>query len=170
MPAGNGLLQWWFDGPDAKPPGTPIVDFLRTRFAGYADPVAGLLDALSELDIQSFPHVLHRVPDVWGAGSTTLLGDAAHAFPPSQAQGANQALEDAWLLRRVLGAGGDTTVALRRYERARARRVRRVSRLAASEVTNRPPAAPARWAGRLTSPRIAGHLYLAMIRRWSSVL
>jgi FAD-dependent urate hydroxylase len=52
----------------------------------------------------------------------------------------------------------------------RARRVRRISRLAASEVTNRPPTAMGRLAGRLARPRVAGRVYLSMIRRCSSVL
>jgi FAD-dependent urate hydroxylase len=42
--------------------------------------------------------------------------------------------------------------------------------LAASEVTNRPPTALGRLAGRLTGPTVSGRVYLAMIRRWSSVL
>jgi FAD-dependent urate hydroxylase len=170
MPAGDGLLQWWFDVPEAAPGDRPVIAWLRTRFAGYAEPVGELLAGLTEADVQAYPHVLHRVPSQWGSGPTTLLGDAAHAFPPSQAQGANQALEDAWLLRRALDCTGDPVDALRRYERVRARRVRRISRLAASEVTNLPPTAMGRLAGRLARPRVAGRVYLSMIRRCSSVL
>jgi FAD-dependent urate hydroxylase len=39
-------------------------------------------------------------------------------MPPSVAQGANQALEDAWTLSRTLGTGPDPAGDLRRYERA----------------------------------------------------
>lgn len=170
MPAGGGLLQWWFDVPEPAPEGQPVVEWLRSRFAGYAEPVEELLASLGEDDPQEFPHVLHEVPDEWGRGPATLLGDAAHAFPPSQAQGANQALEDAWLLRRALDAPGPVADALRRYERLRARRVRRVAKLAASEVTNRPPSALARAGGRLLGPGGMSRVYLATIRRISSVL
>jgi FAD-dependent urate hydroxylase len=177
MPAGGGLLQWWFDAPGraADPVPDSPLRWLRERFGGYADPVPALLDAVRDPDVQRFPHVLHAVPDRWGAGPATLLGDAAHAFPPSQAQGANQALEDAWLLTRALRAPapGDraaVAAALRRYERRRARRVRRVARLAGSEVTNRPPTPPRRLAGRLLTPRLSGYGYLALLRSFSSVL
>jgi 2-polyprenyl-6-methoxyphenol hydroxylase-like FAD-dependent oxidoreductase len=170
MPAGGGLLQWWFDVPSAAAAGEPVLPWLRDRFAAYGGPVAELLAGLAEGDVQAYPHVLHRVPDRWGTGPTTLVGDAAHAFPPSQAQGANQALEDAWLLHRALTTVADPTQAVRRYERVRARRVRRISRLAASEVTNRPPGAAARLAGRLLPARASGRLHLAVIRRCSSVL
>jgi len=170
MPAGDGLLQWWFDVPAPQPAAGAVVTGLRDRFLAYGDPVRTLLDGLTEADVQEFPHVTHRVPARWGAGTVTLLGDAAHAFPPSQAQGANQALEDAWLLRRALRAPGPTADALRRYERIRARRVRPMSRLAAREVTNRPPSGVTRLAGRLLSARALARLQLAMIRRCSSVL
>ncbi|GAA4440021.1 FAD-dependent oxidoreductase [Phytohabitans houttuyneae] len=170
MPAGDGLLQWWFDVPEPAPAGRPVVDWLRARFTGYAEPVDQLLAGLNSADVQEFPHVLHEVRNEWGRGPATLLGDAAHAFPPSQAQGANQALEDAWLLRRALDGSGPVADALRRYERLRARRVRRISRLAASEVTNRPPSALARAGGRLLGARPMGRIYLATIRRCSSVL
>jgi FAD-dependent urate hydroxylase len=84
------------------------------------------------------PHVVHRVLDQWGRGPTTLLGDAAHAFPPSQAEGANQALEDALVLTQALRLRGDPAEFLRRYERRRSPRVRLVSRMAVSEITMRP--------------------------------
>jgi FAD-dependent urate hydroxylase len=172
MPAGRGATQWWFDVPwrRADPgPASPVA-WLRQRFAGYADPVAELLDAITDADIALYPHVLHTVPDRWGTGPTTLLGDAAHAFPPTQAQGANQTLEDAWVLRRALRMPGDPAAALRRYERTRAPRVRRVSRLAASESTNRVPGAAVGVLARLVPGALAGRAHLALVRRWSSVL
>lgn len=170
MPAGDGLLQWWFDVRSPAPVDRPVHEWLRARFAPYAAPVGELLAGLSGQDVQAYPHVLHRVPRQWGSGPSTLLGDAAHAFPPSQAQGANQALEDAWLLRRALRTAGDPAVALRRYERVRSRRVRRISRLAASEVTNRVPSAVTRLVGRMVGPAVAGHVYLTTLQRYSSVL
>jgi FAD-dependent urate hydroxylase len=175
MPAGGGLLQWWFDtqgspGSPGSLGAVPPLDWLRDRFAAYPAPVTGLLATVAAAELHEYPHVLHDVPDRWGAGAVTLLGDAAHAFPPSQAQGANQALEDAWLLARALDGTGPVPALLRRYEKVRARRVRRVSRLAATEVTNKVPNTVGRLAGRVLSPAMAGRAHLALIRRFSSVL
>ncbi|MGC9670524.1 FAD-dependent oxidoreductase [Planosporangium sp. 12N6] len=174
MPAGEGLLQWWFDVPDRV--GEPTiaespVAVLRDRFAGYAGPVPAALDAIKDADIESFPHVLHEVPDRWGSGAATLLGDAAHVFPPSQAQGANQALEDAWLLTRALAAGGrEIPAVLRRYEAKRAPRVRRVSRMAARETTNKEVNPLVARAARLVPAGVAGRAHTRLIRSFSSVL
>ncbi len=174
MPAGQGRTQWWFDvrrGAGPEPAGTGTVGWLRRLFAGYAEPVPELLAGITDADIGRYPHVLHRVPDRWGSGPTTLVGDAAHAFPPSQAQGANQALEDAWLLRRALhGDRGDAASALRRYERLRVPHVRLVSRMAASERTNLPVPPPLALLARLAPPRAGGYAYLRLLRRFSSVL
>jgi 2-polyprenyl-6-methoxyphenol hydroxylase-like FAD-dependent oxidoreductase len=152
------------------PGGVVVAGHSADALVGADGPVAELLAVLTEDDIQEFPHVLHRVPSVWGTGPSTLLGDAAHAFPPSQAQGANQALEDAWLLRRALSSGHEPSTALRRYERVRSRRVRRISRLAASEVTNKPQASITRLVGRHAPATLSGRLQLAVIRSCSSVL
>jgi salicylate hydroxylase len=59
----------------------------------------------------------------WSFGRITLLGDAAHAMEPFQAQGAAQAVEDAYVLGRcVAAAGEDAEAAFRRYERVRMER------------------------------------------------
>jgi FAD-dependent urate hydroxylase len=84
--------------------GASPVPWRRERFAGYPACVEQLLAGVAAADVALFPHATHRVLGQWGRGRSTLLGDAAHAFPPSQAQGANQALEDAWLLRHALRA------------------------------------------------------------------
>ena len=189
MPAGNGLTQWWFDvrrSPSALDASDPSADplapssagemlvWLRDVFGGYATPVPELLATISPDELGCFPHLLRDPTAPWGRGPVTLLGDAAHAFPPSQAQGANQALEDAWLLRRTLAQppsrDGDLAATLRRYEQRRATRVQLISRMAGSERTNRPPGIALGFLARTIPASVAGRGYLRLIRRISSVL
>jgi FAD-dependent urate hydroxylase len=170
LPSGEGLLMWWFDV-HAPLEGSPAAA-LAERFAGYGPLVSALLDKIDDEQLEPFRHVTHRVPEQWGDGGATLLGDAAHAFPPTQAQGANQAIEDAWLLSRALCTAdpADVPGTLRRYERLRARRVRKVSQRAAGERTNKPlPPLVRRLAGMIPSSLI-GRAYAAQLRRVSSVL
>jgi FAD-dependent urate hydroxylase len=169
LPSGDGLLMWWFDVHQPLE-GSPAAA-LAQRFAGYGPLVEGLLEKIRDEDLEPFRHVTHEVPNQWGRGGTTLLGDAAHAFPPTQAQGANQALEDAWLLSRALRADPvEVPRALRRYEALRGRRVRKVSRRAASERTNKPVPSPVRVLTRMIPPSLIGHAYVAQLRGVSSVL
>src|SRR5262249_48277419 len=104
------------------------------------------------------PHHRRPIHDVWGKGPTTLAGDSAHIMPPTMAQGANQALEDAWLLSRSIGD-------LRAYERARSRGVRRPARLAGTELTDmqRPIAG-------LLPDRLTTKVYTGLLRRYSNYL
>lgn len=68
--------------------------------------------------------------NVWHHGRVALLGDAVHAMLPHHGQGANQAIEDAATLAVCLAEGSvaDPAKALRRYERLRRGRTRRVQR------------------------------------------
>ena len=63
----------------------------------------------------------HPVAPVWYSGPQILLGDAAHPMLPFLAQGANMALEDAWVLAERLSSGS-----LKDYPIARRVRVERV--------------------------------------------
>lgn len=65
---------------------------------------------------------LHPVAGVWQREGVALLGDAAHPTLPFLAQGANMALEDAWVLADTMAQGGD----LAAYQTARRKRVVRV--------------------------------------------
>lgn len=79
---------------------------------------------------------VRRPLEHWSYGRVTLLGDAAHAMEPFQAQGAAQAIEDAYVLAACLRAEPDDPVAaLARYEAvrmARAEELQASSRTAAN--------------------------------------
>ncbi|MYS86009.1 FAD-dependent oxidoreductase [Embleya scabrispora] len=145
MPAGEGLLQWWFDvrrRPDAAPVTDPLAA-LRDTFAHWASPVPDTLAAVAEGEVEFFAHYRHKVPRTWGRGRATVLGDAAHTMPPTMAQGANQALDDAWVLARALRRTADRDPALAipralaEYERSRSPRAALTARRAGPETTNK---------------------------------
>jgi FAD-dependent urate hydroxylase len=169
MPAGEGLLQWWFDvrvSPGEPPPAAPVA-MLRERFGDWGGQVREVLAAVDDAQVGFFPHVRHRVPAVWSAGRMTLVGDAAHSMPPTRAQGANQALEDAWTLARaVREAAGDVPAALRAYERERAPKAGLVARQAGMEDTNeyRP------WMTRMVPNALASRYHERWLRQISTFL
>jgi FAD-dependent urate hydroxylase len=137
-PAGGSDLQWWFDLPwsgDFVRPQRPI-ELIRSHFSGWSDMVDGLLATLTDDDLAAspFPHYRHPIPDA-GAGAVTLLGDAAHTMPPTLAQGTNQALLDAMVLRKALSDSSDVCGALRWYENTRRRKVKAVSWVTMQQVS-----------------------------------
>jgi salicylate hydroxylase len=65
----------------------------------------------------------------WSRGHVVLLGDAAHGMLPHQGQGANQTIEDAVVLARLLATSDSLPAAFGGYERLRRGRTRRVQYL-----------------------------------------
>lgn len=172
MPCGDGLLQWWFDlrwAPGTPPPARPLA-MIREHFGDWAQPIPDVLSAVTDEETGFFPHYRHRVPRTWGSAQITVIGDAAHSMPPTRAQGANQALEDAWALAKALRtaakAGTDTAEALRAFERSRARKVSVVSRQAGSEDYNRYGAL----ASRLVPGPLATRYYTRFLSQVSTYL
>ena len=99
---------------------------LRTAFAGFGGMAGEMIRAVQAPTLWGLHR--HPVAQVWQAGGIALLGDAAHPTLPFLAQGANMALEDAWVLAdRVGNAGMD---ALPAYAAARKPRVTRVIKAA----------------------------------------
>ncbi|MEU4981256.1 NAD(P)/FAD-dependent oxidoreductase [Streptomyces sp. NPDC021969] len=147
----DGLLMWVFAVPwqqgETAPPGavggvsrtrpdadgdpSPLEN-LRARFGDWAEPVPQVLANLSDDEIDMYPHVIHQVPQSWGRGKVTMLGDAVHAVPPTLGQGVNQTLEDVWSLGRLLAdpKGREGTELLRAYEKARGAQVASFSKTA----------------------------------------
>lgn len=131
-----GVVHWMSvaDGPaGGRDEGTPeqTLDMLRSRHAGWTDPVQQILDATTPESILR-GDVMDRKPDsVWGRGRVTLLGDAAHAMSFNIGQGACQAIEDGLVLAGHLASPGATvTQALRAYEAERQERTRPMQLLA----------------------------------------
>jgi salicylate hydroxylase len=84
-------------------------------FAGWDE---GLLERIRCCETMLRGAVFVRRPlKHWSYGRVTLLGDAAHAMEPFQAQGAAQAVEDAYVLAECLAGEPDDPIgALHRYE------------------------------------------------------
>lgn len=98
--------------------------------AAFADCAADLRAVLARIEqVRLWGLFRHPVAPVWhggGAdGALALLGDAAHPTLPFLAQGANLALEDAWVLAAQTDATPDLPVALARYQNLRHARVTR---------------------------------------------
>ncbi len=122
LPIGKGRTYWF--GTVNRPEGRPDGPAGRKRdvldaYGRWHSPIPALVEATDEPailcnDIGDRPPVRR-----WGEGRVTLLGDAAHPTTPNLGQGACQAIEDAVVLGRRLGEGGDAAAALRAYEQAR---------------------------------------------------
>lgn len=66
---------------------------------------------------------------IWNDGPVGLIGDAAHAMLPFQAQGAAMAIEDAAVLAPLLVTEADAASALSHYASLRRKRVGKVAKL-----------------------------------------
>lgn len=99
------------------------VDLAR-NFGGWAPPIPDIIAAAGPCNVWA---LFDRNPlPRWSDGRVTLLGDACHAMPPFQAQGAAMAIEDAVVLARCLEAEGVSDASLKTYEKLRKPRTSKV--------------------------------------------
>ena len=94
---------------------------LRRAFDGFAGRVPEMLAAVTEVNLWGLHR--HPVAQKWYAQNVAMLGDAAHPTLPFLAQGANMALEDAWVLTDAAIKGGNWMAA---YQSRRMARVKKV--------------------------------------------
>ena len=134
MPTGGGLLQWWFDVPWPHDPlPTSVACWLQDRFARWQPPMRDLLDVISDDDIAISPRMARSASTAADEPGRTHWRCSAH-HPSVLAQGANQSIEDAWVLCRELKATPSSiSVALESYQE-----IRRPKVVALSQVTRRP--------------------------------
>ncbi|MEM8979570.1 MAG: FAD-dependent monooxygenase [Pseudomonadota bacterium] len=110
------------------------LDAFRAAFADFEGPVPGWLEAVKQ--VHCWGLFLRPVAQRWFEGRMALLGDAAHPTLPFLAQGANLALEDAWMIRRALEHDPHYGEAFARFEAARKPRVARVIKMAGQNARN----------------------------------
>lgn len=138
---------------------------IRYSFKDFAPEVQLLLDRIKDLYLWGL--FRHPVAPNWHKGNAVVLGDAAHPTLPFLAQGANMALEDAWVLADSLSSHPDHETAFAAYQHQRRARCEKIVEAASKNARNyhlRLP--PVRFAAH-TALRIAGGLSpKAMLRRF----
>lgn len=94
------------------------------------EPIRSIMDNMNESELRVWAP--YEIPDlqIWHTSRICLIGDAAHAIPPTGGQGAAQAFEDAGYLARLLasdqavGKGYDKLFS--HFEMVRKRRIEHV--------------------------------------------
>ncbi|KAJ6109735.1 hypothetical protein N7486_001970 [Penicillium sp. IBT 16267x] len=93
------MLTWWStygmkECPDPKTVDrAAITEDLRQRHANWSDPV--IQEIIRSVNVETmYPTWTTPELPVWDRDGIVLLGDAAHALPPTSGQGSAQALED----------------------------------------------------------------------------
>jgi salicylate hydroxylase len=124
-------------------------DNLARAFSGFAPEVRGWLDRIEQVHLWGL--FRHPVAMRWHDGRRAILGDAAHPTLPFLAQGANMALEDAWVLGDRLGRL-PADEAFTAYQSARRDRVIRVIAAANANARNY----------HLSSPVVRGIAHMAL--------
>ncbi len=132
VPAGDWRTESWTA--DGK------VEDLVSEFSTWDERVGALARSATETRRWA---IYDRDPlERWTNGRVALLGDAAHAMLPFFAQGAAQAIEDAYVLAECLreASSADAPKALERYEQIRKPRATQVQLMSRGrEVKNHLP-------------------------------
>ncbi len=105
--------------------------------AAFADCAPLLRDMLAQVEITHLWGLFrHPVAENWHGIKCAILGDAAHPTLPFLAQGANLAIEDAYVLASICDKNTDIQTALRAYQAARRPRVARAIAAANANARN----------------------------------
>ncbi|KAG9253761.1 kynurenine 3-monooxygenase [Emericellopsis atlantica] len=124
------------------------IDFLRKGQEDYPPIVASAVSRLEMDKINLWPFYVIPKLASWmsSKGRVVILGDAAHAIPPTAGQGVNQAFEDVYTFSRVMARfqrslKGVASMVLRRWQEKRQLRVDGVLALNATINKRRLPSA-----------------------------
>lgn len=119
------------------------VRFLQSDNDAFPEFVKNAVAHIDEDKVNKWPFFVVPKLDSWTSdtGNVVILGDAAHAIPPSAGQGINQAFEDVYMLALVLAKREniDLGIALALWQKYRQERVDQVLELNAKIDKRRMP-------------------------------
>ncbi len=136
---------------------------LRRAFSSFPADVRRLLGLCENVHLWGL--FAHPVATNWYRGTTAILGDAAHPTLPFLAQGANMAIEDAWVLAEELDRNDEAEKALAAYQKRRRARTRRIVRAATDNTRIYHMSSPLLRGPAHAAMRVAGMLTPAMMLR-----
>ena len=148
-----------------------VVRTFRRNKESWPELVQSAIENIDKDTINTWPYYAVPRLERWASdsGKVIILGDAAHAVPPTTGQGVNQAFEDVWmlaLLLKNLGEGVDLETALGFWQRWRQERVDRILDLTTAMNNKRLPLAEqqrlpkgAVWSGGVEDTEQMGWLY-----------
>ena len=131
-------------------------DNLRAAFAGWSPEITKLLGLCENVHLWGL--FAHPVADTWSQSGAVILGDACHPTLPFLAQGANMALEDAWVLAEEMDLHDDIQDAYAAYRKRRYKRVKKIVNAATGNARIYHLAPPALRFVAHTGMRIAGRV------------
>lgn len=112
---------YWFAVINAKRIQTEDIDLAELFKEFHADMVNLILATPKEQIIANDITDLKPIYK-WQDGNCCLIGDAAHATTPNLGQGACQAIEDAYILGKLLGKGMPFEATFKEYEKIRVKK------------------------------------------------
>jgi 2-polyprenyl-6-methoxyphenol hydroxylase-like FAD-dependent oxidoreductase len=143
VPLGEAHTYWF--GTERAPEGGSAprgeLEYLRSKYGAWADPVPALLAATGPGDVLRNDLYDRAEAPEWSRGPVVVVGDAAHPMRPHLGQGGCQGLEDAAILAHCVKHAIDLPSAFARYaafRRPRVRSLTRESRLIGQMVNMRP--------------------------------
>lgn len=110
--------------------GVEVMKDLSRAYSGPWNEIRDSLDGASRVNYTWFTQ--HVVPDAWNRGRVVIIGEAAHSCPPTIAQGAAQAAEDALVLSELLLERNAVDQSL--WDEFHARRLPRATEVVAASV------------------------------------
>ena len=115
--------EWGALGQDKE----KLCEFYRESYEEWGDTAKKMVDAVCRNKERLYAWPFMRMPKLerWYSetGRVVLLGDSAHAMPPSSGQGVNQALEDVWTLTALLTSGRELRECLEVWQSLRQQRI-----------------------------------------------
>jgi 2-polyprenyl-6-methoxyphenol hydroxylase-like FAD-dependent oxidoreductase len=116
--------QQLYCGAIAKTKKPENIPEFHSVYSEFKNPeIAKILEAVDS-EVHVYQHPIESLNQIyWGTEKTILIGDAAHACAPSMQQGGSQALEDAYILAKLLSAS-DTQNLHNKFIKLRNKRIK----------------------------------------------